>query len=117
MSGSNFTVPFAIKIACMFDANQNNLNYIKELIAAGDQQAFRQLFDIYSKPLAEFAYSLVKIKEAALDIVDEVFIRLWKQKECILSVQNIKVYLYKSVKNASLNYLSQMARQQITEAF
>lgn len=86
-------------------------------IADGDEQAFRQLFQYYSPRLCQFAWSIVKIKEAATEIVDDVFIKLWKQKENASSISNIRVYLYVAVKNSSLNYLSSRAHRQITEPF
>ena len=86
-------------------------------IGDGDEQAFRQLFQYYSPRLNQFAYSIVKIKEAATEIVDDVFIKLWKQREGVASISNIRVYLYVAVKNSSLNYLSSKAHRQITEPF
>jgi RNA polymerase sigma-70 factor (ECF subfamily) len=88
-----------------------------QLIGDGDEQAFRRLFQYYSPRLNQFAYSIVKLKEAAAEIVDDVFIKLWKQREKVPSISNIRVYLYVAVKNSSLNYLSSKAHQQITEPF
>ena len=86
-------------------------------IADGDEQAFRRLFQYYSPRLNQFAYSIVKVKEAAAEIVDDVFIKLWKQREKAPAISNIRVYLYVAVKNNSLNYLSSKAHRQITEPF
>lgn len=86
-------------------------------IADGDERAFRRLFQYYSPRLNQFAWSIVKMKEAAAEIVDDVFIRLWKQREKVSSISNIRVYLYVAVKNSSLNYLSSRANRQITEPF
>lgn len=86
-------------------------------IADGDEQAFRRLFQYYSPRLNQFAYSIVKVKEAAAEIVDDVFIKLWKQREKAPAISNIRVYLYVAVKNSSLNYLSSKAHLQITEPF
>ena len=90
---------------------------VKNEIAAGNQDAFRQLFNIYSTRLIEFASALVKNKEAATDVVNEVFVKLWKGRERIPGIQNLKVYLYTATKNAALNYLSRKAHQLITEPF
>lgn len=93
------------------------LAFIKTKIASGNEQAFRQLFDYYSRKLIQFAFSFVKSKDAALEIVDQVFIRLWKQKENITEINNVKAYLYTAVKNTSLNYLSKKANEQIFQPF
>jgi RNA polymerase sigma-70 factor (ECF subfamily) len=93
------------------------LRSIQEKIATGDQNAFRQLFGIYSKKLISFSASIVRSKEAAREIVDEVFIRVWKNRTEITSIGNLRVYLYTAAKNTSLNYLSAKARENIAEPF
>lgn len=90
---------------------------LKLRIAANDEAAFRQLFDQLFLPLSQFAFSLVKSKDAATEITDEIFIRLWHNRKEIAAIENLKVYLYKAAKNASLNYLSRTARRNIEEPF
>ncbi|UYQ94420.1 RNA polymerase sigma-70 factor [Chitinophaga horti] len=103
--------------------SNNTRHTIEELtinlqqIANGDEQAFRRLFLFYSPRLNQFAFSIVKTKEASAEIVDDVFIRLWKQREKAAAIGNIRVYLYVAVKNGSLNYLSAKAQRQFTEPF
>jgi RNA polymerase sigma-70 factor (family 1) len=86
-------------------------------IASGDEGAFRQVYVFYYKRLYQFAYALVKTREPAEEIVEDVFVRIWQQRETINSIQNLRVYLYTAIKNSALNYLSQKARQSITEPF
>lgn len=70
-----------------------------------DQQAFRQLYESLFFRLYQFAFAYVHVKESAEEIVNDVFLGLW-QKRCTMdTIGNINVYLYVSVKNASLNYL------------
>lgn len=88
-----------------------------ELISTGDQAAFRQLYVHFYKRLYHFALSLVKTRESAEEIVEDVFVRIWQQRENLHTIRNLRVYLYTAIKNASLNYLSQKARQSITEPF
>lgn len=93
------------------------LDSIKGKIASGNQAAFRQLYDAYSKKLVHFAYAIVKEYDAALEVVDEVFIKIWKNKERITTITNIRVYLYAAVKNTSLNYISRKSKEVQTEPF
>jgi RNA polymerase sigma-70 factor (family 1) len=86
-------------------------------IAAGDQRAFRQLFDHYAERLTAFAFSIVKSREAAMEVVDEIFVKLWKQRSKAAAIHHIRTYLYTAAKNASLNYLSAKANRQVTEPF
>ncbi len=103
----------------MDDQSTNNtlLQSIQEKIALGDQNSFRQLFNMYSKKLTRFAGAIVKSNDAAREIVDEVFIKIWRRRESITSVQNLTVYLYTAAKNTSLNYLAAKARESIIEPF
>jgi RNA polymerase sigma-70 factor (family 1) len=86
-------------------------------IAAGDQAAFKLVFARFYKRLFRFALAIVKMKEAAEEIVEDVFIRIWQQRAGLSSVRNLRVYLYAATKNTSLNYLSKKARESITEPF
>lgn len=97
--------------------SDESLLYVKEQIAQGSQKAFKELYDCYSIKLVHFAYVIVKQRDASLEIVDEVFIKIWKNKSNIKEISNIKVYLYTAVKNTSLNYLSRKAKEQQTEPF
>lgn len=101
----------------LYTNNESALEGVREKIALGDQQAFKQLFHFYAKKLILFARSFVKSDEAARELVDEVFIKMWRSKEKVTSIQNLKVYLYTAVKNSALNYLSAKASQNITEPF
>lgn len=65
-------------------------------------------FFIYKKmyvPLCNFATYYVKNSEAADDIVQEVFVSLLNIKREFNDYQEFKFYLYKSVKNKSINYI------------
>lgn len=97
--------------------DQQVLNTIIGKIAIGNQAAFKQLYDGYSKKLVHFAQAIVKDYDAALEVVDEVFIKVWRNKESITAIVNIRVYLYTAVKNTSLNYISRKAKEVQTEPF
>lgn len=90
---------------------------IKDKIGAGDQDAFRQLFNCYCKKLTLFALSIVKSQDAAREVVDEVFIRIWRNRASTSDIQNLKVYLYTATKNTALNYLSSHAKRSLTDSF
>ena len=88
-----------------------------DLVSVGDQTAFRKLYAHFYKRLFQFALALVKIRESAEEIVEDVFVRIWQQRENLQAIKNLRIYLYTATKNSSLNFLSQKARQSITEPF
>ncbi|MFT3682243.1 MAG: RNA polymerase sigma-70 factor [Ferruginibacter sp.] len=78
-----------------------------------DQQAFGQLYIAFMPYLLKFANSIIKDNELAEEVVSDVFIKIWQNRADIGRVENFKLYLYVSVKNTALNYLSRHFRKEI----
>lgn len=74
-------------------------------IQAGDRAAFELVFKNFYAPLCDYAFSFVKSSHIAEDQVQEVFVNIWEQKSDWNPKGTIKSYLYKAVRNQSLNYL------------
>ncbi|WP_188934836.1 RNA polymerase sigma factor [Puia dinghuensis] len=88
-----------------------SLTYLQSRIARfDDQTAYKELFTTFYSPLFLFAKSMIKSKESAEEIVSDVFIRIWERRRQLEKIENLKVYLYVSVRNAALNHLSQQKR-------
>ncbi len=75
-----------------------------------DAAAFKQLYLRFFQPLKHFAYTITHSHEQAEEVVEDVFIQLWMQKEKLLAIDNLKVYLYVGVRNISINYLKKENR-------
>jgi RNA polymerase sigma-70 factor (ECF subfamily) len=86
-------------------------------VAKGDESAFTQLYLHFGKKLILFGISLVRSKEIAEELVEDVFVKLWANRQTITSIENITVYLYVAVKNKALNKLSQKANELIAAPF
>ena len=86
-------------------------------IASGNEAALRQVYHHFYKNLFQFAFILTKNKEAAEELVEDVFIKFWKNKQNAKAIRNLKVYLYAATKNTCLNYLSSRANESITKPF
>ncbi len=100
--------------------NQHNKVQLRELqikVAYEDETAFTQLYLYFGKKLIHFAQSLVRSKEIAEEIVEDVFVKLWTNCHQITEIENLTVYLYVAVKNQSLNALSRKARELIADPF
>jgi RNA polymerase sigma-70 factor (family 1) len=94
-----------------------DFSMLQSQVAEGDTRAFRQIFDALFSNLSKFSYSFVQSKEAATEIVDELFVRLWTNKTHIIKINDLRVYLYTATKNASLNYIAKKAKQIETEPY
>ena|ERR1700761_7141486 len=85
----------------------DSIKYLQSRIACFDDQiAYKELFTFLYSPLLLFAKSIVKTKEAAEEIVSDVFIRIWEKRRELEKIDNLKVYLYVATRNTALNYLS-----------
>jgi len=82
-----------------------------------DESALSELYRLYYRKLALFAKSIVRTKELAEEIVEDVFIKLWCNRALMPQVKNLNVYLYTAVKNTSLNILSRRSRQLVSSSF
>lgn len=65
----------------------------------------------------QFAQSLVRSKEIAEELVEDVFVKLWANRFKAAEIENITVYLYVAVKNRALNALSQKAQDLVSAPF
>ena len=74
-------------------------------LSKGKKEAFFILYKKFFVALCLFAQKFSIGKEAAEDIVQELFATMWEKKMKFLSLPSFRTYLYNSVRNASLNYL------------
>ena len=63
------------------------------------------LFNELYSPLCQYSMSLVGEKETAEDIVQEQFVYIWENRKRLGNIQLLKSYVYKAVKNKSINHL------------
>lgn len=86
----------------------------KELLQSlksGDEQAYKDLFYSYFASLVGYAYGIVKDKEVAEDLVQELFVSFWYEKKYNGIMTGLNGYLYRSAKNSCLNYLRDEKRR------
>lgn len=89
-----------------------DLSNIQSRIALhNDEQAYKELFHHFYPSLYQFALSIVKTGQIADELVSDVFIRIWRKRTALARIQNLKLYLFTSTKNTSLNYLRQQKRE------
>jgi RNA polymerase sigma-70 factor (family 1) len=76
----------------------------------GDHLAYKELFTSLYGFLLQFAFTLVKSKQLAEEIVSDVFIKIWQKRHELDKIENLKVYLYIATKNTALNYLEKQKK-------
>jgi RNA polymerase sigma-70 factor (ECF subfamily) len=71
----------------------------------GDQAAFSDLFDELHPALLRYAWRLVRDEEAAQDVVQDAFLRLWRRRETLDPSRSLRSLLYTTVHNRALNWI------------
>lgn len=81
--------------------------FVTDLLSEDDNasELFEELIETHAVSLIQVAYSYVKNKQMAEDIVQDVFIKAFEKKEQFRGDSSYKTYLYKMTINRSYDYL------------
>ncbi len=77
-----------------------------ELIKAGSIKAFESLFRSHYSPLVGYSRKITGDKESAEEVVQDLFYRLWRDRDRISIESTVTGYLYRSVYNRSVRVIS-----------
>lgn len=91
--------------------NVNNEYELLAGIANGNEQAFTQLFDRYKNDIYAHALHFTQSVFVAEEITQDVFLKLWLNKESLTGINNLQAWLYTITKNACFNQLKKIARE------
>jgi RNA polymerase sigma-70 factor (ECF subfamily) len=76
----------------------------------GDQDALKEIFDRYHRKVYRVAYGVVRQREDALDIVQEVFIKLFRSIKKFKGKSHFYTYLYRMVMNTAIDHTRKTKR-------
>lgn len=79
-------------------------NQLIQQLRQGDEAAYKQLFMKYYSPLCEYASQYVSDDDAE-ELVQELMLFIWENREVIVIENSLPSYLFISVKNRALNML------------
>lgn len=102
---NNFFI-FTSKLLTMLmnEINREEL-FIFQRMVDGDKRAFRFFFDKYYTDLCNFIHLYTNDSEIAQELVQDIYVYLWENREKITIRSSVKSYLYSASKNKSLNYI------------
>jgi RNA polymerase sigma-70 factor (ECF subfamily) len=78
---------------------------IIRLIKNGDEKAFEIVFRSYYSRLVRFANEYVADSEISRNLVQNVFLKLWENRNSLKETETINGYLYTLTRNESISYL------------
>ncbi len=83
-------------------------------IKNGDKKSFDALFHKYYNALCFYAEKILYRQDIAEGIVQDLFIRLWENKNVFHVESGIKPYLYSAVKNRCID---EIRKQQVRDSY
>lgn len=81
-------------------------------LAAGNEHAFRQLFNDYHGRLYAYIFRLIKSKQVAEELVMDVFMKIWMGRDLAGNIQNFDAFLFRIAHNKSIDFLRSAANDQ-----
>ena len=81
-------------------------------IKAGNEAAFKAMYDRYQKKLRHYAFLITKSQFYADDILQRAFMEIWMERERLKPELSFNHYLFKITRNLALKHLRKVARDQ-----
>jgi RNA polymerase sigma-70 factor (ECF subfamily) len=83
----------------------NSEQLLLKQIKHSNEKAFKRLFYLYAGRFFIWAYKITRNSLVAEDIVQDFFVRYWEKRETLIFEPSFAAYAYRSIYNASLNYI------------
>jgi RNA polymerase sigma-70 factor (family 1) len=87
------------------EINNVSDNLLVTRIRQNDTDAFRSLYNRYSKKIYFFSLKYLNNSVEAEELVQSVFINLWENRKSLDATNSVKSYIYKAAVNYIYNYL------------
>ena len=78
------------------------------IISINSQNDFENLFNSNYADLCSYANMFLKDLDAAEEIVQDLFVKFWENKDSIKITSSVKSYLFSSVRNSCFNFIKHL---------
>ncbi len=85
--------------------NENNEKFLVKQLRKGNHLAFDSLFEIYFDRLFRFALSIVKNKDDAEELVQDVFVKVWQKRSTVNNHYSFKSFLFSVAYHTIISFL------------
>src|SRR3989442_13086970 len=82
-------------------------------VKSGDERSFALLLQRYRSPLVNFLYRMVRNREQAEDLAQEVFIRVYRAREEYVPSAKFTTWLFRIATNLALNSIRDTKHQRM----
>lgn len=86
-----------------FDISDNRR--IVEALKAGDEEAFKEVYTLFSAPLRSYARTILQNDESAYEVVQDLFTAVWLNRKKLDPSKPLRNYLLRAVHNNALRLL------------
>jgi RNA polymerase sigma-70 factor (family 1) len=92
-----------------------NESELLKLVAAGDKNAFTQIYNNYRNKIYSIAFELTESSAVAEEIVQDVFLKIWVKRNTLNEVTHFRAYLFTIARNYVFTALKRIARKETIE--
>lgn len=93
-----------------------NENKIREVCASDSERGFKMLMDAYQAPIYHYIRRLVVSHEDAEDVLQEVFIRIFRHIDRFREESSLSTWIYRIATNESLRLLNSRGKEGVVSA-
>ncbi|MBN1890529.1 MAG: RNA polymerase sigma factor [Thermoflexales bacterium] len=88
--------------------------FLLRQVAAGDESAFNELYRLYNAPIYTYLLHLIHEPAEAEDLLQEVFVAVWKQAASFRGQAKVKTWLLQIAHNQAVSWLRKNSCEQAT---
>ncbi len=75
-------------------------------------EEFRKLYDRYYRPGIAFLVSIIKNREDAENMLQDVFMKIWLRKDQLTFNESLQAYIFTSLRNIAFDFLKKLEREE-----
>jgi len=101
-----------------FQMNEEQNTAYSTLLTAIEQsneKAFVMLYDLFSKDLSKYILSKISDLDLAQDILHDLFLSVWKNKDKLKEIKSLPAYLYSSCRYLIMAYYRKRVNSEVSE--
>ncbi len=91
--------------------NMHNEKMILRAISQGEGTAFNEFFNYHHHHIGKYVFSITRSREIAEEIVQDIFVKIWQERERLARINDINSYLFILARNQTLNAIRKLATE------
>lgn len=90
-------------MTALLNQSTNIERELLHLAAGGSEVAFTKIFNLYKNKLYSFVLGLTKSEEQTLDLIQDIFMKLWINRTTLVNIDNLNNYIFRAAQNQATN--------------